>query len=45
VAELLIRKDSWLCHVGHSDNYVHIGFAWAISKVYMVMRAEGKRKK
>jgi hypothetical protein len=45
MAELTFRNDSWFCNVDNSDNYIHIGFAWAIPKVYRVMVARGRRKK
>lgn len=45
IAELTFRNDSWFCDLDSSDNCVHIGFAWAIPKVYRVMVASGKRKK
>ncbi|MDG6918973.1 MAG: hypothetical protein JRN62_06005 [Nitrososphaerota archaeon] len=44
IAELTLRDDVWSCNLDNTDNCVHIGFAWAIPKVYRVMMARGKRK-
>ncbi len=43
IAELTFRNDSWLCSIDGSDNCVHIGFAWAIPKVYRVLVSRGQR--
>jgi hypothetical protein len=32
------------CSLDDSDNCVHIGFAWAILKVYKVMKERGQKK-
>ena len=44
IAELTFRDKVLFCSVDRSDNCVHIGFAWAIPKVYKVMQARGERK-
>ena len=44
IAELTFRNDSSFCNVDDTDNCVHIGFAWALSKVYRVLASRGKRK-
>jgi hypothetical protein len=43
LAELTFRNGVLYCSLDHSDSCVHIGFAWAIPKVYKVMEAHGKR--
>jgi hypothetical protein len=45
VAELTFRDNVLFCNLDKSDNCVHIGFAWAIPKVYKVMHARGQRKR
>jgi hypothetical protein len=44
IAELTFRDKVLFCSLDDSDNCVHIGFAWAIPKVYKVMNARGERK-
>lgn len=43
LAELTFRNGLLYCGLDHSDSCVHIGFAWAIPKVYKVMEAHGKK--
>ena len=41
LAELIFRNGVLYCGLDRSDRCVHIGFAWAIPKVYKVMDAHG----
>lgn len=45
LVELTFRDNVLFCNRDHSDNCVHIGFAWALPKVYKVMVAHGQRPK
>jgi hypothetical protein len=43
LAELTFKNKVLYCALDRSDRCVHIGFAWAIPKVYKVMDANGLR--
>ena len=43
LAELTFKDNGLYCSVDHSDNCVHIGFAWALPKVYKVLVSRGQR--
>jgi hypothetical protein len=45
LVELTFRDNVLFCNHDKSDNCVHIGFAWAIPKVYKFLSAHGQRKK
>ena len=43
LVELTLRDNALYCGRDRSDNCVHIGFAWAIPKVYRFMDAHGSK--
>ena len=43
IVELTFRNDVLYCGHDHSDNCVHIGFAWSIPKVYKALIAHGQK--
>ena len=45
LVELTLRDNVLFCNHDRSDNCVHIGFAWAIPKVYRFLGAHGQRKR
>jgi hypothetical protein len=45
LVELTFRNNVLFCDHDRSDNCVHIGFAWAIPKVYKFLSAHGHKKK